>query len=57
METRENIELDELRELAKEFITANTPGGTLNEKYPEAKNKLDTIAYVNEAGVEFFYHR
>ena len=54
-ETYKVEELDQLRELAKEFITANTPTGELNEKYPEAKNKLDTIAYVNEAGVEFFY--
>ena len=48
-------DLGELRELAKKFITANTPGGVKNEKYPEAKNKLDTVTYVNEAGVEFLY--
>ena len=53
---RYNVEdLSELRELAKKFITANTPGGVKNEKYPEAKNKLDTVTYVNEAGAEFFY--
>lgn len=48
-------ELDQLRELAKEFITANTPGGKVNENYPELKKKLDTITYINEDGVEFSY--
>ena len=48
-------ELDELRELAKEFITANTPGGKVNENYPEPKKKMDTIVYINEAGVEINY--
>lgn len=48
-------ELGQLRELAKEFITANTGGGALNDNYPEAKEKMDTITYINEAGVELFY--
>ena len=48
-------ELGELRELAKEFITANTPGGVKNDNYPEPKNKMDTITYRNEAGQDFFY--
>ena len=53
---RYNVEdLGELRELAKKFITANTPDGVKNDKYPEPKNKLDTVTYINEAGVEFFY--
>ena len=48
-------ELDELRELAKEFITANTPGGKINENYPEPKKKMDTITYINEAGLAINY--
>ena len=48
-------ELDELRELAKEFITANTPGGKINENYPEPKKKMDTITYINDAGFELSY--
>ena len=48
-------ELEELRELAKEFITANTPGGKVNENYPEPKKKLDTITYINDAGLELHY--
>ena len=48
-------ELEELRELAKEFITANTPGGKVNENYPEPKKKLDTITYINDAGLEILY--
>ncbi len=48
-------ELEELRELAKEFITANTPGGKINENYPEPKKKMDTITYINDAGLELSY--
>ena len=48
-------ELDELRELAKEFITANTPGGKVNDNYPEPKKNMDTITYINEAGLELSY--
>ncbi|MBQ5751993.1 MAG: biopolymer transporter ExbD [Bacteroidaceae bacterium] len=48
-------ELGELRELAKEFITANTPGGVVNDNYPEPKKKMDTITYINEAGLQLFY--
>ena len=48
-------DLSQLRELAKEFITANTPGGVSNENYPEPKKKMDTITYINEAGVEINY--
>ena len=32
-------ELEELRDLAKEFITANTPGGKINDNYPEPKKR------------------
>ena len=48
-------ELNELRDLAKEFITANTPGGKVNENYPEPKKKMDTITYINDAGLELHY--
>lgn len=48
-------ELEELRDLAKEFITANTPGGKVNDNYPEPKKKLDTITYINDAGLELRY--
>ena len=48
-------ELDELRDLAKEFITANTPDGKVNENYPEPKKKMDTITYITEAGLEMSY--
>ena len=48
-------ELGTLRELAKVFITANTPDGIKNDNYPEPKNKMDTITYRNEAGQDFFY--
>ena len=48
-------ELDELRELAKEFITANTPSGKVNDNYPEPKKNMDTITYINEAGLELSY--
>ena len=48
-------ELEELRELAKDFITANTPGGKINENYPEPKKKMDTITYINDAGFELSY--
>jgi biopolymer transport protein ExbD len=48
-------DLSQLRELAKEFITANTPGGVSNENYPEPKKKMDTIKYINDAGEELYY--
>ena len=48
-------ELEELRDLAKEFITANTPGGKINDNYPEPKKKMDTITYINDAGLELHY--
>ena len=48
-------ELEELRDLAKEFITANTPGGKINDNYPEPKKKMDTITYINDAGLELNY--
>ena len=48
-------ELEELRDLAKEFITANTPGGKVNDNYPEPKKKMDTITYINDAGIELHY--
>ena len=48
-------ELDRLRELAKEFITANVGDGVKNDNYPEPKAKLDTISYKNEAGVDLYY--
>ena len=48
-------ELEELRDLAKEFITANTPGGKINDNYPEPKKKMDTITYINDAGIELHY--
>jgi biopolymer transport protein ExbD len=48
-------ELEELRDLAKEFITANTPGGKVNDNYPEPKKKMDTITYINDAGLELHY--
>ena len=48
-------ELDELRELAKEFITANVPGGVRNDNFPEPKASNDTISYVNSDGVAFYF--
>ena len=48
-------ELEELRDLAKDFITANTPGGKVNDNYPEPKKKMDTITYINDAGIELHY--
>ena len=48
-------ELEELRDLAKDFITANTPGGKVNDNYPEPKKKMDTITYINDAGLELNY--
>lgn len=48
-------QLDGLRELAKVFITANTPGGVKNDNYPELKSKKDTIIHLNEHGVECYY--
>lgn len=48
-------ELEELRDLAKDFITANTPGGKINDNYPEPKKKMDTITYINDAGLELHY--
>ena len=48
-------ELEELRDLAKEFITANTPGGKVNDNYPEPKKKMDTITYINDSGLELHY--
>ncbi len=48
-------QLDDLRELAKEFITANVPGGVKNDNYPEPKPAMDTVSYVNPEGVELFY--
>ena len=36
-------ELDGLRELAKEFITANLAGGVKNDNYPEVKPTMDTV--------------
>ena len=48
-------ELEELRDLAKDFITANTPGGKVNDNYPEPKKKMDTITYINDAGIEMHY--
>ena len=48
-------ELDDLREMAKEFITANVPGGVRNDNYPEPKASPDTIWYVNSDGEEVFF--
>lgn len=48
-------ELDQLRDLAKEFITANTGNGVANENFPERKNKLDTVVYKNDAGVDVVF--
>jgi hypothetical protein len=48
-------ELGTLRELAKVFITANTPDGIKNDNYPELKSKKDTIIHLNEHGVECYY--
>ena len=48
-------ELGTLRELAKVFITANTPDGIKNDNYPELKSKKDTIIQLNEHGVECYY--
>lgn len=48
-------ELDQLRELAKEFITANTGNGVVNDKFPERKNKLDTVVYKNDEGVDVVF--
>ena len=48
-------ELEELRDLAKDFITTNTPGGKVNDNYPEPKKKMDTITYINDAGLELHY--
>ena len=43
-------ELDGLRELAKKFITANTPGGVTNDKYPECKTEPYILEYPDENG-------
>ncbi len=48
-------ELDQLRELAKEFITANTGNGVVNDKFPERKAKLDTVVYKNDEGVDVVF--
>ena len=50
-------ELDELREMAKEFITANVPdvSDVRNDNYPERKASPDTISYVNSDGVAFYF--
>lgn len=48
-------ELGTLRELAKVFITANTPDGIKNDNYPELQSKKDTIIHLNEHGVECYY--
>lgn len=48
-------ELDQLRELAKEFITANTGNGVVNDKFPERKGKLDTVVYKNDEGVDVVF--
>lgn len=48
-------ELDQLRELAKEFITANTGNGVVNDKFPERKSKLDTVVYKNDEGVDVVF--
>ena len=47
--------LDELRELAKVFITANTPDGTINEHYPQPKKEPYKVEYTNEEGVVVTY--
>lgn len=47
--------LDELRELAKVFITANTPDGTINEHYPQKKKEPYKVEYTNEDGVVVTY--
>lgn len=47
--------LDELRELAKVFITANTPDGTINEHYPQPKKEPYKVEYTNEDGVVVTY--
>ena len=36
-------DLDGLRELAKDFITANLAGGVKNDNYPELKPTMDTV--------------
>ena len=53
---RYNVEeLGELRELAKKFITANTPGGVVNDKYPEPKKEPYKLEYPSEDGEVFTY--
>ena len=48
-------ELDGLRELAKDFITANLPGGIWDVNYPELKAELDTISYKIATGHVLYY--
>ncbi|MBQ5888861.1 MAG: hypothetical protein IIW77_06270, partial [Bacteroidaceae bacterium] len=43
--------LDELRELAKKFITANTPGGIPNEHYPQPKKELHTPKFKDDDNI------
>lgn len=45
-------ELDDLRQLTKGFITANTPAGVANEKFPQPKRELDALTNRNSAGEE-----
>ena len=47
--------LDGLRELAKEFITANTPDGLVNEHYPQPKKEPYKVEYTNEEGAVITY--
>ncbi len=47
--------LDGLRDLAKEFITANTPGGVVDEHYPQPKKEPYKVEYTNEEGAVFTY--
>ena len=47
--------LDGLRELAKEFITANTPDGSVNEHYPQPKKEPYKVEYTNEEGAVITY--
>ena len=48
-------ELDGLRELAKEFITANLAGGVKNDNYPEPKPTMDTVSYKSAEGADMFF--
>lgn len=45
-------ELDDLRQLTKAFITANTPAGVANENFPQPKQELDALTNRNSAGEE-----